>query len=408
MGFREVADVFDGVQGLAPAKKLVLVALADRANEEGISWPSVDELCRRTCQSKSTTLRHLQALQDAGLLDVQARRKQLPSGRWVQATNVYRIRLAEIRAGKFMESTSGCQNDTLKNPPEENSRSDSGCQNETLNVSGCQNQPFQGVTGDTPTKDQLNNHPSPQPPMGAEETGEGTAAPSRPESGDSVGEGNFPQWTTRLRSIALALIGQSDYPDDVTTDELAQVRQLLANVDLPLIEERQDPHESEASTSPAGVITQVEPTDEAMCQLAREVLPAPMQAMGVPHLVKVGKAIKERIDAGWRAEQLSQVLSSRELPVEVRSLVALVMARLRDDVPVALAPVGQPPQAGSHSLSTVSWSHTLPSGRVVTRRDLDNGQIAVDFTAARSAGEWAGEDRLEYALAVGIERYLVS
>lgn len=382
MGFREVADVFDGVDGIPPAQKLVAVALADRADQDGVSWPSVDELCRRTCQSKSSVLRHLRALEERGVLTIQTRRDRLPDGRWVQRTNVYRLNLPDIRAGVFSQVNSGCQIDTPVKETNENPQLTPECQIDTPEVSpGCQNRPYRGVTRDTRTKDQLNNHPSPQPPN---EFGEraGAAAPLGGAPGGAPGEG----------SDSLDLDGIVAGLSPAQRDELR--RTLVAERGLKV----QVPAFVDDSQTHARLVA-----------LAREVLPEPMQAMSPSALAQVGEMIAERLDAGWTRPQLAAVLRSRELPKHVRSLVALVKARLRDDTPVDAAPPAGTtfaPESETHEVA--EWSHELANGRVVTRKDLDCGALAADFHHARAEGSWHGDNRWEFAAAVGIERYLLA
>uniref|UniRef100_UPI001C6A622E hypothetical protein n=1 Tax=Corynebacterium senegalense TaxID=2080750 RepID=UPI001C6A622E len=183
-------------------------------------------------------------------------------------------------------------------------------------------------------------------------------------------------WTDRLASIALASIGQRPMPENVTEDELAAVGEIL---------------------------DRVIPDEEAeYAKVARRVLPEPMQAMGPSQLATVGRAITERLHSGWTEGQITAVLNSRELPPHVRNLVAVVLARLRDDVP----PNQPPPQADNDS--PAGWSHVLPEGRVITRRDLDTGALAQDFHRAVKEGTWQSGDRWAFAVAVGVERYLIS
>lgn len=380
VGFREVADVFDGVDGIPPAQKLVVVALADRADQDGVCWPSVDELCRRTCQSKSSVLRHLRALEERGVLAIQTRRDRLPDGRWVQRTNVYRLNLPDIRAGLFSQVSSGCQFDTPEEAGNGKPQVAPECQIDTPEVPpGCQNRPYRGVTGDTRTKDQLNNHPSPQPPKGLGE-GAGAAAPLGGAPGGAPGEG----------SDSLDLDGMVAGLSPAQRDELR--RTLEAEREL----EVQVPAFADDSQTHARLVA-----------LARDVLPEPMQAMAPSALAQVGEMIAERLNAGWTRAQLSAILRGRELPQQVRSMAALVKARLRDDTPVDAAPPAGT-TFGNDSQAPRQWSQKLDNGRVITRKDLDCGAIAADFHHARAAGKWKGDDRWEFAAAVGVERYLLA
>lgn len=66
--------------GLTPAAKLILVTIADHCNvETGWAWPSTARLAALTGVGKRQVIRHLEALESAGLLHVQKRAGR-PSG----------------------------------------------------------------------------------------------------------------------------------------------------------------------------------------------------------------------------------------------------------------------------------------------------------------------------------------
>ncbi|MBU2713694.1 DnaT-like ssDNA-binding domain-containing protein [Zooshikella harenae] len=54
--------------GLQPATKLVLLALADQANDEGVCWPSMSTIAKKTSCSTTTARRHIQLLEKMQLL----------------------------------------------------------------------------------------------------------------------------------------------------------------------------------------------------------------------------------------------------------------------------------------------------------------------------------------------------
>lgn len=127
MGFVEMGIVLNHVE-LQPAQKMILMALADRADAEGVCWPSIGEIAHRTCQSERTVLRHIAALKDLGLLTSQQRRYRTAKGDTRQDSNVYHLNLTGMLAGNFdshpkREKTSsgpGCQSVTQENAPVEN------------------------------------------------------------------------------------------------------------------------------------------------------------------------------------------------------------------------------------------------------------------------------------------------
>lgn len=60
-------------QRLTPAVKMVLLALADAADDEGVCWPSVPTLAGKCCISTRTVRCILQELVANGLLQAEAR-----------------------------------------------------------------------------------------------------------------------------------------------------------------------------------------------------------------------------------------------------------------------------------------------------------------------------------------------
>ena len=151
MGFIEMGIVLNHVE-LQPAQKMILMALADRADAEGVCWPSIGEIAHRTCQSERTVLRHIAALKDLGLLTSQQRRYRTAKGDTRQASNVYHLNLTGMLAGNFdsrpkREKTSsgpGCQSVTQENVPAENLQVNPGCQSDGLEIPRCQSVQSQG------------------------------------------------------------------------------------------------------------------------------------------------------------------------------------------------------------------------------------------------------------------------
>ena len=74
---------------LPPAMKLVLLKLADRANDDGECWPGMETVARACGLSERTLMRHIDRLGEMGLLR-KAKRKD-ESGR--QTTNLYTLNL---------------------------------------------------------------------------------------------------------------------------------------------------------------------------------------------------------------------------------------------------------------------------------------------------------------------------
>ncbi|WP_233195606.1 hypothetical protein [Corynebacterium sp. 13CS0277] len=55
-------------------------------------------------------------------------------------------------------------------------------------------------------------------------------------------------------------------------------------------------------------------------------------------IAQIASYLTERLDAGWERGRIREILNGRTLPDQVGNMTGLVIARLRDDVPVAAAP----------------------------------------------------------------------
>ena len=77
-------------QVLTPTLKLVLMALADAADDHGVCWPSVSTLAKKCSVSTRTVRRSLRVLMDSGMLIAEARRR----GDGSSTSNRYRLLIA--------------------------------------------------------------------------------------------------------------------------------------------------------------------------------------------------------------------------------------------------------------------------------------------------------------------------
>lgn len=74
---------------LPPAMKLVLLKLADRANDDGECWPGMDVVAEACGVSKASMIRYIQKMEEMGLVRVSKRKGD--DGR--QQTNVYTLNM---------------------------------------------------------------------------------------------------------------------------------------------------------------------------------------------------------------------------------------------------------------------------------------------------------------------------
>jgi hypothetical protein len=84
-----IATNWAWAQTLKSTTKLVLVSLADAADDHGVCWPSIPTVARRCCTSKRTVQRILAELMEVGLLRAEPRFREDRS----RSTNRYRLAL---------------------------------------------------------------------------------------------------------------------------------------------------------------------------------------------------------------------------------------------------------------------------------------------------------------------------
>ena len=74
------------LRDLGQAETLVLLALADAADDDGLCWPSQAVLARKARISERSARRHIEFLREAGLVDVETR-----SSLKGRRSNLYRL-----------------------------------------------------------------------------------------------------------------------------------------------------------------------------------------------------------------------------------------------------------------------------------------------------------------------------
>lgn len=107
-------------QPLKQGPKLVLLALADYANDDGVCWPGVDALVEKTSMSRSAVIEAIKALTEAGLVAVEKR----ADANGYRASNRYHLNTANVRNpdlghAKVQDSDSGeskVRNPNVRNP----------------------------------------------------------------------------------------------------------------------------------------------------------------------------------------------------------------------------------------------------------------------------------------------------
>lgn len=103
-----------GIKGLKPGEKLVLMKLADHANDDGLAWPGKSSIAEACEVSKRTADAYIQTLVDRNLLSIR-RRKTADNDR-MNDTNVYYLNLEQPELFTGADSALGqnlpqCKND---------------------------------------------------------------------------------------------------------------------------------------------------------------------------------------------------------------------------------------------------------------------------------------------------------
>jgi hypothetical protein len=90
-----------GVRGVSDGTKLLLLVLADYADENGVCWPSRRALCDHLGKSADTVDRRVAELVECGLLDVESRSRPSQNGKIVPLSNVYRLDVEGPNRGRI-------------------------------------------------------------------------------------------------------------------------------------------------------------------------------------------------------------------------------------------------------------------------------------------------------------------
>lgn len=336
MSFKAVTWAFDQVIGLSQGEKLVLLALAEFANDDNQTWRSREAIAARALCSLRSVASHLSALESRGLVSRAARYSWCEdsggecAGRGRHKHRVgtlYTLHLDVTGAGGSTHAKFA----SVENCPE--------CRGSghTCKICTCGGdegsthaksrsphmQPVAGITNRNYPP--INPPPSPQPPAGR--VGEGREDDSSRSSSVSV-EGLPP---VVLEKIALSL------PD-------------------------------------------------AMCTLS------------IGGMMQVWRVLEPRLAAGWSPAEIRQQLAMRSLPDPVHDMAALVCHRLSEliDAPVRRADIARMQRERVVNAAPSGGPESDPQADAVFRRlrrehpDWSHAQIAREII---SSGALAGGGR---------------
>lgn len=104
MSLTAIVAVRETDGGLSSRDKMVLMALADYADDQNEAWPSHNTLATWTHMSRSTVIRALQSLEEAGYVTATQRRR--PDGSY--SSKRYRLNIQLMRENAHLEKERGC------------------------------------------------------------------------------------------------------------------------------------------------------------------------------------------------------------------------------------------------------------------------------------------------------------
>lgn len=88
------------------AKRMVLLAIADSANDEGACWPHMATIARKSGVSLSTARNACALLEEEGLLEREYRKTVTPAGNETNKSSIYQINVEKL-AARALETPTG-------------------------------------------------------------------------------------------------------------------------------------------------------------------------------------------------------------------------------------------------------------------------------------------------------------
>ena len=342
---------------LDQSQTLVLLALADAANDEGVCWPSQAEIGRKARLKDRAVRNQIRSLEAAGLLSVS--RRATPQGR---KTNVYRLNI-------------GCDFSLQSKQPARNAGW----------VEGSESQPV-----DNPTFhcNQSNRH---EMPVGYPT---GTVMPVA--TGTVMPVATLYQ-TTNIQTpnltppppVVEGSVGLGNgYADQVAVEGSAASP--VATSAPP--EGRRCSQESTRGTKGSESDQGTESSSEADLAILAACLPESMRLLDARGLGLVVGLLRERLDAGWTSGEIKRLLDS-PLPDRVARMSGLVASRLRRLVAVGDSPRAQAAAASRErerlaseraAVATAREAQTAPSLLHMRIHDLAK-EMAPGLSPARCA-----------------------
>lgn len=263
-------------------ESVVLLALADQANDEGLCWPSQETLAKKSRGSVRSVKRAIKFLRDAGLVETIIR--ATPAGR---KSNYYRVMVgAEFSApGQQRAKLALCEEPV-----------DNAIGRETVGVVDNPENPRQDCKG-------------PNWPFAASETQGATGGPLDPYRDLEPKE----EPPTNQPDPESAMVGVNE-------------------------ERSEDVGVRRAPASRADVEHEVD------WGLLGECLPRPwLGLLTVSAAERLARLLRRALDAGWTRPRIYRILNDSPLPADTRNLVGLVIHRVGEIARTSPTPARKPP-----------------------------------------------------------------
>lgn len=293
------------------SEALVLLALADQANDEGLCWPSQEKLAPKARQSVSTLRRSLRSLEKMGLLTTITR-----SSTRGRRSNLYLLHIG-ARPDLSMRSAKAV---TLSEEAVQ------AC--EMLEEASGAKFVANKATGQI---DRL-----PQPVIGDR---------LQPVTGDRLLYKEPPLRTTKPNptlpttpapdQAASAKVGLGGKTSTQGTDGTRNVP--VEGPGVPVGEVKPRPGSRVQAVPVKGLKTAEAGLSEQERALVGACLPAWMASLDKRGAHKVAQALKARVDAGWQPSQIRGLLDGNP-PSQVIHMASLVLNRLERNVDIDCAP----------------------------------------------------------------------
>ena len=331
--------------------KLLLVALANFANDEDEAWPHLETLESMVGVSKRTVLRGLRELCDGGWISRLQGFADGPRGGLVKVNSVYRLNLPETvtrrcghgadRPGRLRETPSQVRSDTGDTTVPSVNESPSQVRGD-MDVTTVD----RSDTGDTTVVTLVTPLYKEEPSV---EPSDLTPLPPTPPAADVV---------------------LADGSGGVGSGSESDVEDSRGGVGLPAAGSAPAGGRAVSPNADGGVVP-VGRDVAADWALIRHALPEPMQVLDDDGVAVVAPLLRKRLDAGWTAADLRAHLAANPVPDRVRHLAGLVAHRLGK-----LPPEGAPKSSSSR--------RRIPDPPSTPLRPEERSPVAVRAEAARA------------------------